>query len=254
MSFESNSAKQERLPQLLARITFSRHEETDYSGVGRDITERGITRAREKGKSITREKGAPSIIGYSPSERAKGTAESIEEGVQEETGDASEKSRLVRIPGLRSTEFRDEEFSKQLVKEFGTIGKGSTEQEEWANAHYNEPEFYDNPDKIETNEEKRTRLYQEIERLVSFLEKEDSKGEAPHLVFVSHFELLSLLLDDVFGIQTFGTTNTPTFGEHIDIDLYKPLESGDVPVRIHYAGHEKTVLFDRKLRRMVTQP
>ena len=116
------------------------------------------------------------------------------------------------------------------------------------------PEFYDNPEKLETNEEKRTRLYREIDRLVSFLEKKDLKGEAPHLVFVSHYEIITLLLDDVFGIKTFGTANIPTFGEHVDIDLFKPLPSGDVPIRIHYNGHEKQVLFDRKLRRLVAQP
>ncbi len=252
MSSESSPArKQEQSPQLLARITFSRHEETEYTGVGRDITDRGIVRAQEKGKTVTEEKGAPVIFGHSPKERAKGTAESIEEGSQEVAGD-SEGARWMRIPGLRSTEFRDEEFYKQLTEKYGS--GSSSAQEKWADAHYNDPLFYDNPEKLETNEEKRARLYREIGRLVSFLEKKDPQGEVPHLVFVSHFELLSLLLDDVFGIKTFGTTNTPTFGEHIDIDLYKPLTNGDVPIRIHYAGHEKHVLFDRKLRRLVASP
>lgn len=246
MSRESGPKKQEQVPQLLAKITFSRHEETDYTGVGRDITDRGVARAREKGKKITREKGAPAFIGHSPKERAKGTAESIEEGSQEEMGDSS--ARWMRIPGLRSTDFRDKAFLKQLQEE---LGPG---QEAWTDAHYNNQAFYDNPEKVETNEEKRTRLYREINRLVSFLEKKDLEGEVPHLVFVSHYELLSLLLDDVFGIKTFGTTNTPTFGEHIDIDLYKPLPSGDVPICIHYGGHEKQALFDRKLRRLVARP
>ncbi len=251
MNAESRPTKQEQAPELLARITFSRHEETNYTGVGRDITDRGIARAQEKGKTITREKGTPVVIGHSPKERAKGTAESIEEGSQKITGD-SEKARWMRIPGLRSTEFRDDEFFGQLVEKYGSGTLSS--QEKWTDAHYNDPSFYDNPEKIETNEEKRARLYREIERLVSFLEKKDLKGEVPHLVFVSHYELLSLLLDDVFGIKTFGTTNTPTFGEHIDIDLYKPLKSGDVPIRVHYGGHEKQVLFDRKLRRLVAPP
>ena len=82
MNSESGPKKQEQAPQLLARVTFSRHEETNYTGVGRDITDRGIARAQEKGKKITQEKGSPVIIGHSPKERAKGTAESIEEGVQ----------------------------------------------------------------------------------------------------------------------------------------------------------------------------
>jgi broad specificity phosphatase PhoE len=248
MSAESSPVKQEKSPQLLARITFSRHEETAYTGVGRDITERGVARAQEKGKKIAQEKGTPVLFGHSPKERAKGTAESIEEGTRENVGQDSERARWIRVPGLRSTDFRDEKFLKQLFEELGTG------QEAWTDAHYNKPEFYDNPGKVETNEEKRTRLYRELERLISFMEKRELKGEAPHLVFVSHYEILSLLLDDVFGIETFGSTNTPTFGEHVDIDLYKPLPNGDVPIRVHYGGHEKEVLFDRKLRRLVAKP
>lgn len=249
MNFERPAQKPEKEPRLLARVTFSRHEETNYTGVGRDITDRGIARAQDKGRGIAEEKGTPAVIGHSPKERAKGTAESIEEGMQETLGDGvGGRARWMRIPGLRSTEFRDPEIHKELVNKFGT------EQEAWAEAHYHDPFFYDNPERVESNEEKRARLYREIERLVYFLGKKDLKGEAPHLVFVSHFELLSLFLDDVFGIETFGSTNTPTFGEHIDLDFYEPLQSGDVPLRVRYGGHEKEVLFDRKLRRVVAKP
>jgi len=248
MSPESGFSKKEAVPQLLAKVTFSRHEETNYTGIGRDITDRGIARAQEKGKTVTREKGAPAIIGHSPKERAKGTAQSIEEGVQEEVGDSANGARWIRIPGLRATDFHDESFRDELTEKLGTT------QEAWAEAHHRMPEFYDNPEKLETNEDKRTRLYREIDRLVSFLEKKDLKGGVPHLVFVSHYELITLLLDDVFGIDAFGTTNVPTFGEHVDMDLYKPLQDGSVPIRIHYNEHEKEVLFDRGLRRLVARP
>jgi len=56
------------------------------------------------------------------------------------------------------------------------VKKLGNRQEAWTDAHYNDPFFYDNPERIETNEEKRTRLYREIERLVSFLEKRDLKA------------------------------------------------------------------------------
>lgn len=230
----------------MARVTFSRHEETQYTGVGRDITDRGIARAQGKGRQIAREKGQPVIIGHSPKPRARGTAESIEEGAMSE-GQDQQLARWMRVPGLRSTDFRDDKIQGELTEKLGTS------QEAWTDAHYNDPFFYDNPDRVETNEEKRSRMYRELERLVSILEKQTPGDEPPHLVFVSHFELLSLLLDDVFGIKTFGTTNTPTFGEHIDIDVITSRENGDVPIRIHYAGHEKEVLFDRKLRRLVAQ-
>lgn len=233
----------EKAPRLLARVTLSRHEETTYSGVGRDITDAGITRAQEKGRAITQEKGAPVVIGHSPRERAKGTAESIEEGVREHTEDTN--ARWIRVPGLRSSDVRDKEAHGRLAEELGTS------QEAWAHAHHHRPDFYDNPEAFETNEEKRTRMYRELDRLVSFLEKQGVPEEPPHLVFVSHYELITLLLDDVFGIHTFETPNTPSFGQHVDIDVYEALPSGEVPIRIHFNGQEKQVLFDRKLRNLV---
>lgn len=248
MSIEAGFKKQEKAPELLAKITFSRHEETNYTGIGRDITDKGIARAQEKGKAITQEKGAPVLIGHSPKERAKGTAQSIEEGVQEEVRGSGSGARWIRIPGLRATEFHDESLRDELTEQLGTT------QEAWAEAHHRMPELYDNPERVETNEDKRARLYREIERLVSFLEKKGVQGEVPHLVFVSHYELITLLLDDVFGIASFGTTNVPSFGEHVDVDLYTPLQDGSVPIRIHYNGHEKEVLFDRGLRRLVAKP
>lgn len=251
MSAENPLKKTEKLPPLWAKITFSRHEETHYTGVGRDITERGIARAQDKGKRIVGEKGMPAVVGHSPRERAKGTAESIVEGV-ERVGDAADV-RWIEVPNLRPTDFYDQEFVQQMAQKLG-VGPGEEVQKAWSKTHHKDSEFYDNPDKLETNEDKRARMYRELERLTSFMEKRDVKGEAPHLVFVSHYELLTLLLDDVFGITTFGTTNVPTFGEHIDIDMYQPLPSGDVPLRIHYAGHEKLVYFVRKLRRLVAPP
>jgi len=244
MSPESGHSKKEKAPELLARVTFSRHEETNYTGVGRDITDEGIVRAQEKGRAIAQEKGTPVFYGHSPRERAHGTATSIAEGAREANDDTTNE-RWMKFPGLRSTDFRDEAFREQLIEKLGNS------QEAWADAHYNEPEFYNNPDKIETNEEKRVRLYREIERVIAFLEKRGLKGEVPHLVLVSHYEIITLLLDDVFGIQTLGSTAAPTFGEHVDLDIYKPLSNGDTPIRVHYNDHEQQVIFNRNLHRMV---
>ena len=41
-------------------------------------------------------------------------------------------------------------------------------------------------------------------------------------------------------------------GEHVDIDLYEHGVEGYVPVRIHFNGHEKEVIFDRSLSRFIT--
>lgn len=244
---ESSQETKESSPRLLAKVTFSRHEETFYSGIGRDITDAGIARAQDKGRTTMRAKGAPVLFGHSPRERAKGTAESIEEGAREEAGGSLE-TRWMMIPGLRSSDVRNKEAHARLAGELGTT------QEAWADAHYYKPEFYDNPDSFETNEEKRTRMYRELDRLIGFLLKRPPEDEAPHLVFVSHYELISLLLDDVFGIKTFESTNTPSFGQHVDIELYEPVSDGSVPIHIHFNGHEKQVLFDRKLRRLIARP
>jgi hypothetical protein len=50
MQEEQGTAVMQELPptpefaaeKLLARVTFMRHEETEYTGIGRDITEPGI--------------------------------------------------------------------------------------------------------------------------------------------------------------------------------------------------------------------
>jgi broad specificity phosphatase PhoE len=233
--------------KLVARVTLMRHEETEYTGVGRDITERGLVRATEVGESITHEKGAPRVIGTSPKPRAVGTGLSVEEGVQHADPEAS-PARWITVPGLQATKFRDPEIHNDLTQKYGG------DQAAWAEAHYDDPEFYNNPDKLESNEEKRSRMYRELERLVFSLEKQETTDEVPHLVFVSHYELLTLLLDDVFGIQTFGTPNTPTFGEHVDIELYQPDEHDAIPIRIQFRDHQAFVLFDRELRRLVATP
>lgn len=232
------------MPKLLARITFSRHEETNYTGIGRDITDRGVERARMKGRAIAKEKGAPVFYAHSPRERARGTAESIAEGVQEALGD-DRAAFWMESPGLRSTDFYDEEFRTHLQEVLGDS------QEAWAKAHYNRPEYYNNPGKLETNEDRRARLYDEMGKLLRFLEKQETQDEVPHLVFVSHYELITLFLDDVFGINAIGGPDAPTFGEHIDIDVQRPLPNGDVPMQVHYNGHTQRVVFDRQLRRVV---
>lgn len=243
MGIESRPNTAEKEPKLVARITLSRHEETQYTGIGRDISPEGEERAREKGRQIAKEKGPPVLYGHSPRERAKGTAEAIAEGVKDvaEGGEA----RWMTFPGLRSTDFHDKDFHQSLIDEWGTT------QEPWIRAHYHEQRFYDNPEKIETNEEKRERLYRELDRITAFLNKKDLGEEVPHLVLVSHYEVITLLLDDVFGIQELGSINSPGFGEHVDLDVYQSLENGDVPMRVHYNGKEAHVVFNKKLRRVV---
>ncbi len=245
----TNRVEREREPRIMARVTFSRHEETQYTGIGRDISPAGIERAQEKGARVTEEKGVPTLIGYSPMPRAVGTAESIEEGVMRQIAEGVEIKKKT-IAGLSMSTVHDPEAFKSMTSHLGSA------QENWAHAHHKEPWYYDNPDVIETNEEKRARMYEEFERLVSVLERTTKEGvEPPHLVFVSHFELITLLLDDVFGIDTFGTTNVPTFGEHIDLEVYAPATKGDAArVSVHYKGHQKDVLFDRGLRRPVALP
>ena len=63
--------------------------------------------------------------------------------------------------------------------------------------------------------------------------------------------LLTLLLDDVFGIHTVGGEEKPEFGEHVDIDLYEHDERGNIPALIRYNGTETQVFFDRALLKFV---
>lgn len=228
-------------PTPIARITFSRHGETGYTDIYPDITEDAIKRAENKGAAITGDKGAPDIIIHSPMVRAKGTADAIATGVQNTEG-ATVVMRESRH--IRMSDIPDRQKAREAFEALGS-------QEEVARHHHIEGGVFTQKEMIETPESKRTRLYRSLEYLVRSIEKGEKKN--PHIVVVSHYELVSLLLTDIFGdLQTtFGQYNTPSFGEHVDVTLLETDRPDTVTIKVEYDGKMGQRDFDRTSRSFI---
>lgn len=224
--------------KVLAHITFSRHGETKYTDQYPDITEGAIISAQEKGGAITAEKGVPDLIIHSPAVRAKGTADAIHSGSVAEH--VHEPVQMHESQQIRPSEFPDRERAQEL---FASIG----DSEEIARQHHVEGGAFTDPDIIETPENKRTRLYRALEYLIRSL---DQEKEAPHIVVVSHYELVSILLSDVFGDleKSFGRYNVPSFGEHVDVELIRTSNPDVVTVKVNCDGKSASRDFNRKER------
>lgn len=233
--------------RMLARFTLVRHEETAYTDVHPDITEEGYARMRAKGQAFAREGRIPDAVGASPKTRTQGTAEAFLKGVEDVLGKPL-KTSVMSVPNLEATRYRDKSFPSELAAKWGTA------QDIWKRAHYHEQQFYDNPNRIETNEEKRSRLYDQLEWSAQWLSEHERPGQVLHFPYFTHYEIVTLLLDDVFGIQKVGGVSKPEFGEHVDLDVYEPDENGDIPMRVAYGEHVAEVVFDKGLRRIVAPP
>ena len=235
------SSEHER--SVLAHITFSRHEETRYTNQYPDITEDAVRRAQNKGEAITTKKGTPETIIYSPAVRARGTADAIHTGVMEKNDGiavGTHQSRQIRPSDLPNRE--------KAQKVFASIGN----QEEIAKHHHVDGGVFTDGTVIETAESRRTRLYRALEYFIRSLgtQKNNRKDKVPHVVIVSHYELVSILLSDVFGDlkQTFDRYNVPEFGEHVDVTLLQTDDPNIVTVEVDCDGKIARRDFDRKKR------
>ncbi|MCX6761388.1 MAG: phosphoglycerate mutase family protein [Candidatus Moranbacteria bacterium] len=228
----------EKEGNVLAYVTFSRHGETKYTDQYPDITKKAELNAREKGKIITAEKGSPDIIIYSPAVRAKGTADAISAGSVE--GHTHPSVQMRESHQIRPSEFSNRQRAEEL---FLSIG----DQEEIARQHHIEGGAFTDPNILETPESKRARLYRGLEYLIRSL---DRSKKAPHVVIVSHYELISILITDIFGDldKSFGRYNIPSFGEHVDVELIRTDDPGIVTVKINCDNKVAARDFDRKKR------
>lgn len=232
----------EREKSILAHITFSRHGETRYTDQYPDITEDAVQRAQDKGGMIATKKGAPERIIHSPAVRAKGTADAIHMGVgvkDEQTAINVHQSRQIR-----PSDIPDHQKANALFT--------SMSKEEVARQHHIDDGIFADGSVMETPESKRVRLYRSLEYLIRSLttKKDDKKSTAPHIVVVSHYELVSILLGDVFGDlkELFGRYNVPSFGEHIDVILFRTDDPNIVTVEIDFDGKTARRDFDRSKR------
>lgn len=227
----------EQIKKPFLRITLMRHEEPFYKGKGTDLTEEGTQGALETGRGLAETIDAEDELYLlsSPSARTRGTLEVVAEGA--ELKDEPRRS----VKALRMGEIRDVERFKERIAELGD-GQG---KEGIARDQYTNPALYEHdPSFIEPNSKKRERLYRSFEYLLRWLDKHQ-EADGAHVIAVSHFEIITHLIHDVFGIESVGKYNAPSFGEKVDIEGFHTESPDKILLKVSYNEHSKVVHFNR---------
>lgn len=234
-----NIVSQEQAPKPLFKLTLMRHEEPLYKDIGHDLTDAGVAGAIATGERFKDEEHLSEedelYLLHSPRARAKGTLEFVAEG-------AGLKDKQMRpIRQIRSTDFHKMEEVRETFK------KLNFEPEALAKDHYENPMLSERPDIVEQNLHKKERLYRSMEYLIRFALKHP-KDKTPHVLAVSHFEIITNIIDDVFGIQNMDKFNSPSFGEAVFIEGLETEDKGKIKLKVRYLQFSKEVLFDRSKR------
>lgn len=230
----------EKAPQPTFKITLMRHEEPFYKNEGHDLTERGVAGAIATGTEMREERISENdemYLLYSPKPRTRGTLDFVAEAAG--LADTPRRS----IDAIRQSDIPDHE---RLLKEMPHLGH---DQEKWAEAHYKDSRFENEPELIEPHSKKRERLYRAFEYLLRWLDKhpqEDAK--TPHILAVSHFEIITHLINDVFGIESTGKYISPSFGEVVNIEGFPSDNPELVSIKVTYGSQSKMVNFNRGTR------
>ncbi len=226
----------------LFKVTLMRHEEPFYKDEGHDLTPQGVEGAIATGKRL-KELGHISDsdqirLFHSPKARARGTLEFVAEGA--EIPHTEKRS----IDQIRASDIPDRESFMKRVAELDNDPEAITKD------HYTNPDLYEhNPDFIEPSSKKKKRLYRAFEYLIRSFDKEPQENpNTPHVLAVSHFEIVTHLIDDVFGIENMGKYNTPAFGEAVTIEAFNTEDKDKILLKVAYNEHEKEVYFNRKDR------
>jgi broad specificity phosphatase PhoE len=237
-----NTKDKEALNKPLFKVTLMRHEEPLYKDEGHDLTPRGVENAKARGAEF-KDSGHFSAgdelhLYHSPKARAKGTLEFVAEGA----GISHESKRS--IDQIRSSDLPDLDAFMERVAEL------NNEPEALAKDHHTNPDLYENnPQFIEPHSKKRKRLYRAFEYLIrAFEKKPQENASTPHVLAVSHFEIITHLIDDVFGIETMGKYHVPGFGESVTIEAYPTEDKDRLRLKVMFNDHSKEVYFDRNNR------
>lgn len=226
--------------KILFKVTLMRHEKPFYKNEGHDLTPEGVEGAIQTGKKI-KEEGRISendevFLIHSPARRAKGTLDFVAQNA------GLEDKSVTEVNQIRES---DKPQWEELLKIFNEGGK---DMEKFAEAHYKDPTFEDRPDIIEPRSDRKERLYRAFEYLIRWFDKHPQGDKTPHIIAVSHFEVITNIIDDVFGIENIGKYNAPGFGEIVYIEAYDSGDKDKVKLKVTYNEHSKEVNFDRKTR------
>lgn len=240
MESERRMVRAEGEPRPLFKVTLMRHEKPYYKDEGHDLTPEGVegatktgTRLRETG--LINEATEDIYLVHSPVVRAKGTLDFVAKGA------GLEHLPQHEVHQLRKSDFPDYEAFMARIAEL------NHDQELVAKDHYTHP-MHQEGVVIEPHQNKRERLYRAFEYLIRWLEKSEAGNKTPHVIAVSHYEVITHLLNDTFGIENLGTYNSPAFGEAVTIEARESSQRDRVILLIGYGGQTKEVVFDRSLR------
>lgn len=237
--------RREKPPKVLFKVTLMRHEKPFYQDVGHDLTPEGVERATQKGKDM-RDSGAISdedelYLVHSPVARAKGTLDFVAEGA------GLEHMPKHSIDQLRKSDFVDYDAFMARVAEL------NHDQEMIAKDHYTHPMHADGS-VIEPHAHKKERLYRALEYLTRWLERRAPGDRTPHVIAVSHFEVITHILDDVFGMENLGRYNAPGFGESIALEARETGDKDKILLKVTFDGQTREAYFDRAHRSIEPVP
>lgn len=245
MSESAEGITTESGPRLMFKLTLMRHEKPYYRDEGHDLTPEGVESAKNTGAQFISEGRISETdelyLLHSPKPRAEGTADFVIEG----TGRSNVRGRSINQ--IRSSDIHNKTAFVEKIVEAGETQEGV------ARAHYVDEKFYNqSPQNIETNDHKKSRLYRALEYLIRWMNKHQ-QSKTPHVLAVSHFEIITHLIDDVFGIETFGEYNVPSFGEDVFIEAFSTDNPDTIRMEIIFRGNSKTVFFDRIKREVIIE-
>ncbi len=229
-------------PKLLFKVVLMRHEEPHYKDMGHDLTDKGVEGAIATGKKLKDEEffseENPIFFIHSPKARAEGTLDFVAQAANFST----ESKRSFNVIG--PSKMANREAFMERAQEVGF------DNEKIAEDHYKHEMHKNRPDIIEPHEQKKKRLYRAMEYLIRSIEKnlEGTEPVTTQILAVSHFEIITHLIDDVFGIENIGQYNSPSFGEQVKISALQSAEPDKVLLDVVFRGLEKKVVFNRATR------
>lgn len=229
----------ETQPRLLFKVILMRHEETDYEAGGGHLTGGGVEKAVKTGENLKKDKffsdENPILLFHSPLLRTEETLDAVAKGARV----PAENKR--KSTAMRGSKIANLEAFLRRKKELGSTQEAVAKD-------YHEGESH--PEIIEPPEKSKERLYRAMEYLIRSIMKnvDESKNTSPQIFAVSHFEIITHLIDDVFGIENIGKYDSPSFGEQVKISAFQTENRDEVLLDIEFRNLRKKVIFNRKTR------
>lgn len=245
------SKEQERFVEL-GRITLLRHGQTEYTDEYPDLTAEGTATIEKSAAQIAkglRHDEEPTIVS-SDKARARGTADIIKEKLG--------YPKDVKIqPSMSAMELRDQERAKAIFEELLAENKSAHSEEapvRGVDRAYLHDQRFEDATIYEPRSEVEKRFFRNLEYTIRAFNvvRKHEELQKPHIIGVSHFELLGQLSEQVFNLTERGEEPLK-HGELIEIEVLAPEERGEdiVELQIFFRGEQKRVGFDRHSRTLL---